>query len=124
MTALSRSLTIAAGAGIAGLCLGLVIGDRPKTSEAEASSPVGAYMLVLVDTPARPAVVEDLILGLESQGALQAVVTGRTHGEQALVASHWSDVQSAQAAAEELNLGPDRAFDAVITPARSAEPAR
>lgn len=121
---LSRNLTIAAGAGIAGLCLGLVIGDRPGAREAEASSPVGAYMLVVVDTQARPGIVGDLIYGLEAQGALEAVETGRTHQAQALVASHWSDVESAQAAAAQLNLGPDRAFDAVITPARTGERAR
>ena len=108
---LSRNLFIAAGAGIAGLCLGLVIGDGPRPGQAqadEAGTPdTGAYMIVLGTVYDRPAFMSryaSQLAGLyERHGGSYVAVTGDVttlEGEtpfESVVMSRWPDIESAQA---------------------------
>lgn len=109
---LSRNLFIAAGAGIAGLCLGLVLGDGADISQAQADESAGppetgAYMIVLGTVHDRPAFMSryaSQLAGLyERHGGSYVAVTGDVttlEGEtpfESVVMSRWPDIESAQA---------------------------
>ena len=109
---LSRSLFIAAGAGIAGLCLGLVIGDgadisRAQANEAAAEPETGAYMIVMGTVYDRPAFMSQYASQLaplyERHGGSYVAVTGEIttlEGDtpfESLVMSRWPDKESAEA---------------------------
>ncbi len=108
---LSRSLFIAAGAGIAGLCLGLVIGDGADLNQARADEveapQTGAYMIVLGTVYDRPAFMSryaSQLAGLyERHGGSYIAVTGDVttlEGDtpfESVVMSRWPDVESAEA---------------------------
>ncbi|MEO1039881.1 MAG: DUF1330 domain-containing protein [Pseudomonadota bacterium] len=110
---LSRSLFIAAGAGIAGLALGLIMGHGAPTGSALAQSPdeeaapqAGAYMIVsgtVFDRPAFGAGYAAKLPPLYARhGGEYVAVTGNIEtleGEteyQSMVISRWPNAQAAR----------------------------
>ncbi len=110
---LPRSLFIAAGAGIAGLSLGLVLGDAGAPGAAQASGlqdaapETGAYMLVLGTVHDRPAFMSQYASQLGAlyarHGGSYVAVTGNVEtleGDtpfESVVMSRWPDRESARA---------------------------
>lgn len=110
---LPRSLFIAAGAGIAGLSLGLILGDAGAPSSAQASSvqedapQTGAYMIVMGTVYDRQAFMSQYASQLaplyERHGGSYVAVTGDVEtleGEtpfESVVMSRWPDRESARA---------------------------
>lgn len=109
-----RSVMIAAGAGVAGLALGLVLGKghvfagASSASAAEPAAPLpdGAYMIVMGTVHDRPAFFSGYMPGLpalyERHGGRYMAVTGEVEtlegetGFQSIVLSRWPDMQSAR----------------------------
>lgn len=117
-----RSVLIAAGAGIAGLAMGLVLGQGQLFaggSSAAAAEPVpasmpdaepepqaGGYMIVMGTVHNRPAFFSGYMPGLpalyERHGGSYLAVTGEVEtlegetGFQSIVLSRWPDLQSAR----------------------------
>lgn len=110
---LSRNLFVAAGAGIAGLSLGLVMGHAAPASTAQASTapgepaPAGAYMIVMGTVHDRPAFGAGYAAELPPlyarHGGEYLAVTGSVEtlegetGFQSLVLSRWPDADAARA---------------------------
>lgn len=110
---LPRSLFIAAGAGIAGLSLGLILGDTAAPGAAQASGlqdaapETGAYMLVLGTVYDRPAFMSQYASQLGAlyarHGGSYVAVTGDVEtleGDtpfESVVMSRWPDRESARA---------------------------
>ncbi len=110
---LPRSLFIAAGAGIAGLSLGLILGDAGATSAAQASGmqdeapATGAYMIVMGTVYDRQAFMSQYASQLaplyERHGGSYVAVTGDVEtleGDtpfESVVMSRWPDRDSARA---------------------------
>ena len=110
---LPRSLFIAAGAGIAGLSLGLVLGDAGAPGAAEASgfqaagAQTGAYMIVMGTVYDREAFMSRYASQLaplyERHGGAYVAVTGDVEtleGDtpfESVVMSRWPDKDSARA---------------------------
>jgi uncharacterized protein (DUF1330 family) len=109
---LPRSLFIAAGAGIAGLSLGFVLGDAGAPGQAQASAlqaqpDTGAYMIVMGTVYDRPAFMSQYASQLGAlyarHGGSYVAVTGDVEtleGDtpfESLVMSRWPDRDSARA---------------------------
>lgn len=111
---LSRNLFVAAGAGIAGLALGLVLGHAAPTSAAEArtqAEPVaasaGAYMIVMGTVFDRPAFGAGYAAELPPlyarHGGQYVAVTGDVEtlegetGFESVVISRWPNADAARA---------------------------
>ncbi len=110
---LPRSLFIAAGAGIAGLSLGFIVGDGAAPGAAEASNlqsdapQTGAYMIVMGTVHDRQAFMSQYASQLaplyERHGGSYLAVTGDVEtleGDtpfESVVMSRWPDKESAQA---------------------------
>jgi len=138
MTAFSRSLTIAAGAGIAGLCLGLVIGDAPSASRADAGAEAGAYVVVISHSHSRPDIVDALTALFEDHGATQVAVTAEAPDHHSpnphtVVVSGWPDMASAEAALRDpdyraltsaAGLEGESPVNVLVAPVFTREPAR
>jgi uncharacterized protein (DUF1330 family) len=110
-----RSVLIAAGAGVAGLALGLVLGGGQLLASSEAASSAGqapeppadgAYMIVMGTVHDRPAFFSGYMPGLPDlyarHGGRYMAVTGEVEtlegetGFQSIVLSRWPDMQSAR----------------------------
>ena len=109
-----RSVLIAAGAGVAGLALGLVLGQgqlfargsSASAAEPAAEAPDGAYMIVMGTVHDRPAFFSGYMPGLPDlyarHGGRYMAVTGDVEtlegetGFQSIVLSRWPDMQSAR----------------------------
>jgi ureidoglycolate hydrolase len=94
---LSRSLTIAVGAGIAGLCLGLIIGDRPVASRAEASLADDAYLVVIAEAENQQKLAQITEI-LQGEGALSVAVGGQADHPHSVLVTRWPDEATAQRA--------------------------
>lgn len=110
---LSRSLFIAAGAGIAGLALGLIlaggapVGQAQADDHAQAAPQTGAYMIVLGTVHDREAFMSRYASRLgplyERHGGSYLAVTGEVEtleGDtpfESVVMSRWPDAESARA---------------------------
>lgn len=110
-----RSVWIAAGAGVAGLALGLVLGQgqlfaggssASAAEHAEQPPADGAYMIVMGTVHDRPAFFSGYMPGLPDlyarHGGRYMSVTGEVEtlegetGFQSIVLSRWPDLQSAR----------------------------
>jgi len=109
-----RSVMIAAGAGVAGLALRLVLGQgqlfargsSASAAEPAAETPDGAYMIVMGTVHDRPAFFSGYMPGLPDlyarHGGRYMAVTGEVEtlegetGFQSIVLSRWPDMQSAR----------------------------
>ncbi|WBQ14251.1 DUF1330 domain-containing protein [Hyphomonadaceae bacterium BL14] len=109
-----RSVMIAAGAGVAGLAMGLVLGQgqlfasgsTASAAEPAGEVPDGAYMIVMGTVHDRPAFFSGYMPGLPElyarHGGRYMAVTGEVEtlegetGFQSIVLSRWPDMQSAR----------------------------
>lgn len=136
MTAFSRSVIIALGAGVAGLSLGLLLGDGAR-KKAEAITDAEAIMVVVAEPVDESELIDALRELLQDHGATQVVVTeeGPDHHSaepHLVVLSRWPDLDSAQATlrapdylalTRNEGLGP-AIIDVVVAPALNGEPGR
>ncbi len=101
---LSRNLTIAAGAGIAGLCLGLIVGDRPIMTMPNASVDEGADMranlVVFAKSDHASDLVNTLVAHFSTYGAMEVKVVDASTPSRIVMSSVWPSEAAAQAAIE------------------------
>lgn len=92
---LSRSLFIAAGAGLAGLCLGLILGDRPAAGQSQMDIDQ-TYMVVIADNETEAGLLSELGDFFEAKGGMRVAVTRVEAEDHTVFVSRWPSLQSAE----------------------------